>query len=343
MRRPSVVASLATVAALLALIALTSSAAAAGPARAHQDRVLAYWTPARLAHAVSRDFVRDDRGRFSPDKGKPGGDKGKPGGGGGSGTVTGASWTGKGAILTGSGKVAFTMGGTDYICTGSVVNDTRSSVSIVLTAAHCVYDESAGGQASGWATNFIFIPSFDTSPTYTCANTTYGCWVATSLAVHTLWANAGGFNEQATANDWGFAVMPAGGKQNKQLDAVAGSFPIQYSGVSAGATLTSFGYPAAGKYHGSDLVYCQGPIFADTQNASLTWGLSCDMTGGSSGGPWLSGDPKTNAAILRSVNSYSYTNDKSKEYGPKFNSRTQSTFDLANSLASGMNQFATGG
>src|SRR3712207_7483597 len=52
--------------------------------------------------------------------------------------------------------------------------------------------------------------------------------------------------------------------------------------------LYSFGYPASQKYHGNDLTYCAGPISTDPNNANLTWGMACDMTGGSSGGPWVS-------------------------------------------------------
>ncbi len=338
MRRPTALTALAATVALVALSAMATTASAANPGRASHDRTVAYWTPARLAHAVPRDFVRDPDGRFRAAKGKPGGG----GGGSGGGTVIGASWTAGGAILKTSGKVAFTMGGTDYICSGAVVNDSRNSFAIVLTAAHCVYDEAAGGSDAGWATNFMFIPEFDSAPTFTCSATKWGCWTAVALSVHTLWGHAGSFNEQATANDWGFAVMSAGGKNSTQLDATVGSFAIGYSGVAGGNTLASFGYPAAGKYHGSDLVYCQGPIFADTKNNSKTWGMGCNMTGGSSGGPWLSGDPKVDTAILRSVNSYSYTNDKNHEYGPIFNSRTSATFGVANSLTTG-HTFATGG
>ena len=59
--------------------------------------------------------------------------------------------------------------------------------------------------------------------------------------------------------------------------------------MSSGSKLYAFGYPAAGKYRGNDLVYCAGNIFADPYASNQTWGMTCNMTGGSSGGPWLSG------------------------------------------------------
>ena len=84
-----------------------------------------------------------------------------------------------------------------------------------------------------------------------------------------------------------------------------------------------FGYPAAGKYHGYDLTYCSDQVFYDANNGNNTLGIDCDMTGGSSGGPWLTGFSTTSGVgTLRSVNSYGYSSIRNKEYGPKFNGNT---------------------
>src|SRR4029078_1151847 len=97
----------------------------------------------------------------------------------------------------------------------------------------------------------------------------------------------------------------------------------------------NFGYPAAGKYHGYDLIYCADQIFNDPLNQNLTFGVDCDMTGGSPGGPWLGGfNQGTGAGTVDSVNSYGYSGQK-KEYGPKFNANTSDTFNEA--LAAGAN------
>ena len=49
------------------------------------------------------------------------------------------------------GRILFTMGSSDYICSGTVVADGVSGRSIVLTAAHCVYDDSNKAFATnGW-------------------------------------------------------------------------------------------------------------------------------------------------------------------------------------------------
>ena len=151
MRKRSPLALLAALA-LIAIPAAAGPVGAAGPRVSEHDRIVAYWTPARLKAAVPRDFVR------SGDKFVP---KARPGGGGG---VTGASWNGGGLILKASGKVYFVMGSSGYVCSGSVVNDSRNGAtgkSLVLTAGHCAYDETN----HAFATNWIFIPDYDDGPT----------------------------------------------------------------------------------------------------------------------------------------------------------------------------------
>jgi V8-like Glu-specific endopeptidase len=300
---------------------MAAPVAAKNPAKAEHDRIVAYWTPARLASAIPRDFVKAG-GKFEP-KARPS----KPPGGGGGGAVTGASWTGGGDIVARSGKVFFRMSGVRYQCSGSVASDTRGSYSLVLTAAHCAYDEVEREFATEW----MFIPAYDANPTESCTQAAYGCWTARGLVVHNGYATAGGFNTQATVHDFAFAVVGPGQVRsgvNTQLDLAVGSYPVSTSGVSAGNKLYAFGYPAAQKYKGKDLVYCAGNVFNDQYNDDKTWGMSCNMTGGSSGGPWLSGFEGPNPA-LSSLNSYGYQG-LSNMYGPKFNSTTGAVYSTAN-------------
>ena len=308
--------------ALLVVPLLAAPVGATGGARGQHDRTVAYWTPERIRGAIPRDFVTSNDGRFVPAAKPPGTGGGKPGGGGGS--VGGASWTGGGEIVKRSGRVLFTMGGVDYICSASVASDSKSTYSVILTAAHCAYDESAGA----FATNWMYIPSFDTAPTYSCASATYGCWTALALVVHSGYATAGGFNQQATIHDFAFAVVGVGGNGNTQLDAL-GAYPVT-TALATGNTLYAFGYPAAGKYKGKDLTYCKGPIFQDPYNANLTWGMTCDMTGGSSGGPWLAGttNPANGSGSLGSLNSYGYSGVNAM-HGPKFNNDTTAVYNAA--------------
>jgi V8-like Glu-specific endopeptidase len=312
------------VAAILSLVAIPLLAAPAfgrdgTDARARHEAIIRHWTVERLQSAKPRE-MRFDALRDQPTRGKP-----SPGT-----SVTGASWTKGGAILHVSGKVYFELDGSAWVCSGTAAQDARNGYSLVLTAGHCAYDETAGGSANGFATNWIFIPEFDTSPTFACGNTTWGCWTADALVVDSGFATAGSYNSQATVHDFAFAVVGEGGKSGTaQLDSVVGSLPIAFNTVNSGDRLYAFGYPAAGKYHGNDLTYCAGPVSPDTRNLSLTWGMACDMTGGSSGGPWLAGfDEGTGSGTLASLNSYGYSGIKSM-YGPKFNANTESVYRAA--------------
>jgi hypothetical protein len=325
-----------TVAASLALVALPVLAsgvlagsgpnAAAARERAEHNRIVSYWTPARVRAAVPRDFAFDSvRGFHQVPNAKPGG------GGGGGGNTTGASWpNGTGKVYKVTGKVLFTMAGAQYVCSGTALANSRGATDgVVITAGHCVYDEANGA----FATNWLFVPQYDSNPTFTCASTAWGCWTAKALVVHNGFASAGSFNNQAALYDWGFAVVGGGGKTsgaNIDLDSL-GTFSKTDSEMSVNTVAAAYGYPAAGKYKGKDLTYCQGPTTRDTNPGTNNYKLACGMTGGSSGGPWLSGaDSSGNAGVIRSLNSYGYSGQASM-YGPIFNATTTATSNAANS------------
>jgi len=316
-----------TALALLIVPLVVAPASAKPGAQSERDQVIAYWTPARMAAAQPRDFVKEN-GKFVP--------RARPGGGGGSNIVTGKSFAGNGEVRDRVGKVYFHMGGGDWQCSGSVVSDQgRAGFSMVLTAGHCAIDESTGE----FATNWLFMPSWDRQPatfTTACSGSLYGCWTTAGgggLYVDNDFASAGSFNDQAVTHDWAFAVVGPGGKTNSQLDAnaaIGDGYTLGIGTVSAGDRLAAFGFPAAGKYHGNDLTYCAGPVGQDPGTGNATWALACDMTGGSSGGGWLEGvnESSGNGGVLSSLNSYGYSGVRNM-YGPKFNAETQATYDAA--------------
>ncbi|MEA2613665.1 MAG: hypothetical protein QOI52_1624, partial [Chloroflexota bacterium] len=298
--KTAVAAALLTILALLLPLAVAPVAAgdSGAKAKAEHQRIIDYWTADRIKSAKPRDFVRQADGKIVP-AAKP---VKPPRGGGGGGTSTGASWTQGGPVVQRTGKVLFTMDGSNWVCSASAVNDSRSTFSLILTAGHCAYDETNGG----FATNWIYVPSFDTAPTFTCGSTTYGCWTAQGLVVDSGFATAGSFNTQATKHDFAMAIVGAG-TTGTQLDASPrGSYAIAYPAFAQG-TVHAFGYPAAGRYHGNDLTYCTGPTFNDANNGNATWGIACNMTGGSSGGPWLASFTQAGGGTLTSLNSYGYS------------------------------------
>lgn len=277
--------------------------------------------------AVPRDF------RFDAVRGYHLDPKAKPGGGGTGANTTGASWpNGRGKVYRAVGKVYFEMGGSGYVCSGtSLTNSRAGTASVVITAGHCAYDETA----RAFATNWLFIPQFDSNPTFTCGSTAYGCWTAQAIVVHHGYASAGGFNTQAVLHDWAFVAVRGGGKttgSDLALDTTVGTFGAAFTEMTLNTVAAAFGYPAAGKYKGNDLTYCQNPTTRDLAAGTNNYRMACNMTGGSSGGPWFSDFAATTGenGTIRSVNSYGYSGQAAM-YGPIFNSKTTSTFNAANS------------
>jgi V8-like Glu-specific endopeptidase len=203
----------------------------------------------------------------------------------------------------------------------------------VLTAGHCVYDQETGSFAKNW----MFIPDFDEKPTYDCPSTEYGCWTATALVAHEGFTSETAFTTQATLHDFAVAVVGPGGKTGVPSDldaAVKHSYGLRFnadSDLSGAKVARAFGYPAAKKYNGSVLTYCSGPTTTDPYNGGLTWGLACNMTGGSSGGPWFDSSldlaTGTGGAVV-SLNSYGYQG-LNYMFGPKFNNDTSAVYTTA--------------
>lgn len=310
--------------AVLALVFGVVSPTLANPKGVPNENAIGYWTADRMANAIPRDFQFEPGAKvgklISSVRGKSTGSV--------SSGNSGSSWIQGGNPANATGKVFFSVGVKDYVCSGSVVKDDQlNNRSIVLTAGHCVFDTATGQ----FVTKFIYVPNYDALPGK-CSQTLYGCWAAVSLVAHSGFTSQTAFTTTATQHDWGFAVLNLGGKSNLESVEKLGTYELDISGLSKGAPAAAFGYPAAAPYSGADLVYCLNPVSEDAGSGNTTWGLSCNMTGGASGGPWLSGFDVNNAHTsgkLSSVNSYKYGNQKNMMYGPKFNDKTTATFNAA--------------
>jgi hypothetical protein len=119
----------------------------------------------------------------------------------------------------------------------------------------------------------------------------------------------------------GFAVM--GDLNAKSLTEVTGAYPIAFN-LAYGLYYDAYGYPAAGKYNGQYLYKCSGLSGVDTLGGSADHRLPCSVTGGSSGGGWI-----TKAGELNSVNSFGYRGEKDVMYGPYFGTTEQTVYTTA--------------
>lgn len=314
-------------------------AAIATPVSARSDRVdrtpsddaIGYWTPDRVAGATPRDVVLDSPGRVElrPKPDNPGGGNGKGDNGGGededppaTGDVDGAPWPDPGGDPTADlvGKVLFTLGSGDYVCSASTVAPSSGSAWIVLTAGHCTWDDSVG-----LASNWVFVPNYEEVLKFGCDDgddPSNKCYVYESLHPADAWRDPGNDYD----NDVAFVRM----KSSLPPYLVGETLPVVTLDSAIGTDVSAFGYPAAKKYGGSDLIYCTGTAVSGPGSYSSNAALACNMTGGSSGGPWWEYDGNGNRFVV-SLNSFGLRGFNGYMFGPVFGSEADDALKAASS------------
>ncbi|MGH3657950.1 MAG: trypsin-like serine peptidase [Micromonosporaceae bacterium] len=219
----------------------------------------------------------------------------------------GGEWTGGGAITKTAGRVFFSYQGRTASCSGNAVNSQNKST--VITAGHCVKLEGA------WHTNWMFVPG------YSNGSEPHGRWTAAKTMATPQW----GASEDINYDVGAAVVNPLGGQS---LTDVVGGQGIAFN-QARGQDMYSFGWPAADPYDGTKMIYCSGTVIDDfllTQGI----GMNCDMTGGSSGGPWfLSFSESSGTGIQNSVNSFKYNFLPNYMFGPYFGSDAQNLYNQA--------------
>ena len=261
------------------------------------------------------------------------------GGGSGGGTsyiVTNDEWSG-GDVQTAAGRIYFEMPTnpkwkrwTGYVCSGTVTTDDTSGRSVIITAAHCVYDDAN----KAFARNVMFIPNQAETTTGSgtdtnCENDPLGCWVPSFGVVDTDWTtrtfpdNIEWDYAYYVVSDSGAHRGPA--QSSESLDIAAGSLGVDF--INA---VTNDGDPSGTS---SDFTHALGYSYSEDPNfmycaedmtieGTVNWWLpSCALSGGSSGGPWVQpmgvevGADLGRGPII-SVNSWGYTTSPGMA-GPK--------------------------
>ena len=205
------------------------------------------------------------------------------------------------------GKVFFTLGGANYVCSGNSVSSGNKST--VSTAGHCL-NEGPGA----FATQFTFVPA------YLNGAAPYGKWTARALYTPTEWSASGNMQY-----DTGFAVVST--LNGQYLSDVVGASGLQFN-AARGLSYKAFGYPAASPFNGASLKSCSGTGTNDPYNPQFnSQGIPCNMTGGSSGGPWFIG--ASSSGYQNTVNSYGYGSRSTTMYGPYWGSVIQQAYTSA--------------
>ena len=338
-------------------------AANAAPSERAQ-KVFDFWTAEKIAQAQPRDLLIDSRGlaymkgrngeltpyghSVRPDPadrpketrpgngngGGGGGGGGKPGGNDGGGVVKNSPWGFSGDVQTAAGRILFEMGAGNYfVCSGTAATDNTSGRSVVITAAHCVYDDVA----KAFADSALFIPNQDgTSGTATdldCSNDPLGCWALDFGVVDLNWTTRT-FPDNIPW-DYAYYVVSDSGSHSGNgsggaLDVAAGSLPVSFAQPfvdEAGTGPTSLDFTHGLGYSYSDdpnFMYCAEDM--TTEGPDNWWLASCELSGGSSGGPWVQPmDEGSGSGPIISVNSWGYSRGKPGGMaGPFLNDNTAS-------------------
>ncbi len=258
-----------------------------------------------------------------------------------SGAVTDADWTAGGNVSSAAGRIYFEMPGnsrwrgpwTGYVCSGTAVTDQTTGRSLVITAAHCVYDDAN----KAFARNVLFIPQQqDTTGTGTdlnCNNDPIGCWTPRFGVVDRDWTT-----RTFPANiPWDFAfyvfddsASHSGAGSGGALDGAVSELTVVFNGHTMDDAADAIGYSYS---QDPALRYCREPLGTESSYGDL-WLGSCGLTGGSSGGPWLQPAGSGSGSII-SVNSWGYTNQPGMG-GPKLNSETSCLFGAAKTTQFGL-------
>jgi V8-like Glu-specific endopeptidase len=218
----------------------------------------------------------------------------------------GAAWTGGGKVVTTAGRVFFTYQGRQASCSGNAV--TSGNKSTVITAGHCVKLDGA------FHTNWAFVPAYNNG------NAPYGTWTARATMATPQWVASEDINY-----DVGAAVVNQ--LNGQSLTDVVGGQGVAFN-QARGQNMYAFGWPAASPYDGTRMIYCSGRAFNALISDGL--GMTCDMTGGSSGGPWfLQFSEAAGTGIVNSVNSYKINFIPTWMFGPYFGADAQNLYNQA--------------
>ena len=200
------------------------------------------------------------------------------------------------------GKLFFRQYGVGYVCSAASQGNRG-----IITAGHCLH--AGNNDPRGWSTNVVFVPA------YKDGAAPYGQWVCdyATQTVFTVWYQRGLPNRDVA----GCRTINHAGRT---LSNTVGSLGFGWN-FSSDQHWFAFGYPAGAPFNGNRLIVCAASRarWDMTTVSPATQGIGCDMTGGSSGGPWLLAF-SAGGGYVNGVNSYKYTSQPNGMFSPYFDS-----------------------
>jgi len=230
----------------------------------------------------------------------------------------------------------------------------------VVTAGHCVLIPVAmvlsSSNATGFANgaiditndNMVFVPGYRGGASTFAGQTPHGVWVVDRAYTTGQWHNFASVSLSAVNPfnmQFDVAVLTVV-DPTRPTTTLAGVVDEQHIGFNGPFNKTTYamGYPAAvstggpantapeAKYDGRELVYCTGAARRDLL-MSLEYQVDCNMSGGSSGGPFLQDfSTTTGVGTVVSVNSFKYPWAERWMNGPYFNDNVKGVYDTVRVL-----------
>lgn len=224
------------------------------------------------------------------------------------------------------GQLVYEIPGDDlYFCSATVAHTPTGSV--LLTAGHCVVSppEEEGGQFV-WHKNMGFIPSYKVADFWNAFSRDAAAlgqfaadhiWWALPLPnlpdyqylfAPVPWRDTGSFEYDVAA------IVVARRNGQTVEDFIGAGQGWDFTGQLRPSRARLFGYPLGPPFDGRRLFRCDGKVSTGYrgQPGEQLFGTGCDMTGGSSGGPWFTG-LSGGVGVVFSVNSFGPPNIM---YGP---------------------------
>jgi V8-like Glu-specific endopeptidase len=233
------------------------------PVQTNLAVVLTHWTAASMRHAIDADQLIGrssdlTQGSSDTSAGKAAQQQGQPS------RNENLSYP-----VSTVGKLFFTSGaGQDLVCSGTAV--VSSNQSVVDTAGHCIY------WRGDWVRNVIFCPLYENG------STPYGCWAARDLEAPADWIGA---RPNDYHHDFGMAIVAP--NNEGLLTELVGGAGWAYN-QSVNQAFYAYGYPAGYPFDGKTRQSCEGSSGTSWKHGGGTVvSIACNMTGGSSGGPWF--------------------------------------------------------
>jgi V8-like Glu-specific endopeptidase len=186
------------------------------------------------------------------------------------------------------GVLFFSQNGEDFRCSATSIGDNA-----LWTAGHCVHDGKSG--VSGWSDNVVFVPA------YKDGNAPFGSWTFKNVATSNAWFTSGDYRFDIG----GVTLEP--NASGAGVDEVVGSLGFAYN-LNPMQHWFNFGYPMTTPFDGKTMQICSASYARLDSNYSspMPMAMGCDLTDGSSGGPWIinfSGSPG-NTNYINGNNSY---------------------------------------